>query len=60
MAVTVISEAAGIQPYAGNTVPQYDLEAGAFNYMQLDIKTTLPTQKFELSVMSRLPPGAEW
>jgi hypothetical protein len=57
MAVTVNSEAAGIQPYAGNTVPQYDLEAGAFNYMQLDIKPTLATQKFELSVMSRLPPG---
>ena len=57
MAVTVTSEAGGVQPYSGNTVPQYDFEAGAFNYMQVDIKPTVPNQKFDFSVMSRLPPG---
>jgi hypothetical protein len=57
MAVHVSSAGSGIQPYAGKTVPLYDLELGAFNYIQLDIKPTLANQSFWMSMMSRLPPG---
>ena len=55
--VTVTSAGSGFQPYAGKTVPTYDLEAGAFNYMQLDIKPTLANQTFTMSMISRVPPG---
>jgi hypothetical protein len=57
MAVHISSVGAGIQPFAGKTVPEYDLELGAFNYIQFDVKPTLANQSFQLSMMSRLPPG---
>jgi hypothetical protein len=57
IAVTVTSDGGGFQPYTGNVVPTYDLEAGAFGYISMDLKPTEEGQKWRLSMMSRLPPG---
>jgi hypothetical protein len=55
--VTVNSAYGGFQPYAGNVVPQWDLEAGSFGYISVDLKPTISGQKWTLSAISRLPPG---
>lgn len=47
----------GFQPYAGNVVPQWDLEIGSFGYIVLDLKPTIQNQTWRLSLISRLPPG---
>jgi hypothetical protein len=57
IAVTVTSDGGGFQPYTGSVVPTYDLEAGAFGYICMDLKPTAEGQKWRLSMMSRLPPG---
>jgi hypothetical protein len=55
--VTVTSRGGGFQPYAGNMVPTYDLEAGSFGYLYMDLKPTINGQTWRLSAISRLPPG---
>jgi hypothetical protein len=57
IAVTVTGPYGGFQPYAGNTVPQWDLEAGSFGYLTMDLKPTMGGQDWRLSAISRLPPG---
>ena len=57
MKVNVNSAYGGIQPYAGNVVPLWDLEAGAFGYFSVDLKPTVNNQVWHLSMISRLPPG---
>jgi hypothetical protein len=57
IAVTVTGSNGGFQPYAGNTVPQWDLEAGSFGYITMDLKPTIGGQDWHLSAISRLPPG---
>jgi hypothetical protein len=57
IAVHVIGQGGGFQPFAGNVVPFYDLEAGAFGYFSIDLKPTVNGQKWRLSMISRLPPG---
>jgi len=47
----------GFQPYAGKVVPQWDLEVGAFGYISMDLKPTIGGQVWDLSAVSRLPPG---
>jgi hypothetical protein len=47
----------GFQPYAGDKVPQWDLEAGSFGYISMDLKPTKSGQTWDLSAISRLPPG---
>jgi hypothetical protein len=55
--ITVTGSYGGYQPYAGNTVPQWDLEAGSFGYISMDLKPTTNGQVWDLSAISRLPPG---
>ncbi len=50
--------AAYAQPFSGPpSVPQYALDIGAFKYMVLDLKPTIPNQKWRLNIISRLPQG---
>jgi hypothetical protein len=55
--ISVWSQGGGFQPYAGNVVPTYDLEAGSFGYISMDLKPTINGQTWRLSAISRLPPG---
>jgi hypothetical protein len=55
--ITVNSAYGGFQPYAGNVVPQWDLEAGSFKYLSVDLKPTIGGQAWQLSAISRLAPG---
>jgi len=55
--VTINSAYGGFQPYSGNVVPQWDLEVGSFGYLSIDLKPTIGRQSWQLSVISRLPPG---
>jgi hypothetical protein len=57
IAVHVLGQGGGFQPFAGNVVPFYDLEAGAFGYFSIDLKPTVNGQAWRLSMISRLPPG---
>jgi hypothetical protein len=57
IAVHIIGQGGGFQPFAGNVVPYYDLEAGAFGYFSIDLKPTVNGQAWRLSMISRLPPG---
>jgi hypothetical protein len=57
IAVQVTGQGGGFQPYAGSVVPLYDLEAGSFGYIMLDLKPTISGQAWRLSAISRLPPG---
>jgi len=46
------------QPYSGTPgAPQWAMEVGAFNYMVIDVKPTLPNQQFWVNVISRAPTG---
>jgi len=55
--ILVSSAYGGFQPYAGKTVPTWDMEAGSFGYISLDLKPTISGQTWRLSAISRLPPG---
>jgi hypothetical protein len=55
--ITVTSSNGGFQPYAGKAVPTWDLEAGSFGYISMDLKPTVSGQTWRLSAISRLPPG---
>jgi hypothetical protein len=57
IAVHVLGQGGGFQPYAGDVVPFYDLEAGSFGYISMDLKPTVNGQAWRLSIISRLPPG---
>jgi len=57
IAINVYEAYGGFQPYSGNSVPQWDLETGAFDYISLDLKPTIDNQSWRLSMISRLPPG---
>ena len=57
IAVHVTSQGGGFQPYAGNSTPWFDMEAGAFGYVTVDLKPTISGQAWRLSAISRLPPG---
>jgi len=57
IAISVTGSWGGFQPYAGNKVPQWDLEAGSFGYISMDLKPTKSGQTWDLSAISRLPPG---
>jgi hypothetical protein len=48
---------AGFQPYAGKTTTVWDMEGGSFGYMSLDLKPTISSDRWELFIISRLPPG---
>jgi hypothetical protein len=53
--VTPTGTGSGFQPYASGNVPQYDLEAGSFTYMLLDVQPTAGGQTFNISAHSRVP-----
>jgi len=57
IAINVFQSYGGFQPYAGNVVPQWDLETGSFGYVSIDLKPTSNNQSWRLSMISRLPPG---
>ena len=57
IAVSITGSYGGFQPYSGNVVPQWDLEAGSFGYISMDLKPTNSGQTWRLSIISRLPPG---
>lgn len=57
IAVSVTGSYGGFQPYAGHTVPQWDLEAGSFAYLSMDLKPSANSQTWRLSMVSRLPQG---
>jgi hypothetical protein len=48
---------AGFQPYAGNTVTQWDMEGGSFGFISMDLKPTVANQDWGIVIISRLPPG---
>jgi hypothetical protein len=47
----------GFQPYAGNTVTQWDMEGGSFGFISMDLKPTSANQDWGIVIISRLPPG---
>ena len=51
------AQGGGFQPYAGKVVPVFDMEAGAFEFVSVDLKPTLNGQSWRMSAISRLPPG---
>lgn len=57
IAVSVTSPWGGFLPYAGNVVPQWDLEGSAFNYLQLDLKPTLSGQVWYVAAFDRIVAG---
>ena len=57
IAVTSSGAGGGFQPFAGKVVPWFDMEAGAFGYVSMDLKPTNAAQVWRLSAISRLPPG---
>ena len=52
-----VAQGGGFQPYAGNVVPVFDMEAGAFEFVSVDLKPTISGQVWRMSAISRLPPG---
>ena len=57
ISVSSSQSAAGFLPFAGKTVTQWDLEAGAFNYLSFDMKPTRSGQDWEIYLLSRTAAG---
>jgi hypothetical protein len=55
--VSVTSPYGGALPYAGKTVPEWDLEASSFNYLTIDMEPTVGGDSWQIMVVDRIVAG---